>query len=236
MPSMMPASTRLIWAAVGWVAGYAATFAALILAAVVLAVSDSGGPDLLESLSLVGLLLLQVPLWLSLIGTPLLARRHGLDWRHQLGWRMRAVDVPVGVGIGLVMQLVAVPLLYWPIFTIFGDLDVEGPARDLADLVDTPLNTTLLVLMTVVLAPVTEEVFFRGLLQGALRDRMRPGWALVLASAAFAGTHFQGVQFPALLLVGAVHGFLVLRTGRLGPALWSHAAFNAVTVLALVWL
>ena len=236
MPSLMPASTRLIWAAVGWVAGFVATLAVAVAAAVALGGLEDPEADIMESLSIGGLVLLQVPLWLGLIGTPLLARRFGLDWRHQIGWRMRASDIPIGVGIGLAMQLVAVPLLYWPILRIFGDLDVEAPARDLAGLVDTPLDASLLVLMTVVLAPVTEEVFFRGLLQGALRDRIGPGWALVLASVAFAITHVQGVQLPALVLVGAVHGFLVLRTGRLGPALWSHAAFNAVTVIALVWL
>ncbi|MCY4425309.1 MAG: CPBP family intramembrane metalloprotease, partial [Acidimicrobiaceae bacterium] len=78
------------------------------------------------------------------------------------------------------------------------------------------------------------EVFFRGLLQGALQDRLGPVWAVSIASVAFGITHFQVVQLPALVLVGVVNGLLVLRTGRLGPALWSHAAFNAVTVAVLV--
>ena len=241
MPSLMRASTRLTWAAVGWAAGFVASVVATIAAVVVLAVTgaqDGGstGEEVLENLSVVGLVLLSVPLWLGMLGTPLLARRYGLDWRRQLAWRMRPVDIGVGLGIGLGMQLVAVPLLYWPIFRIFGDLDVEGPARDLTALAESPLDVALLVLMTVVLAPLTEEVFFRGLLQGALRDRLGPVWAVVIASAAFGISHFQLVQFPALVLVGVVHGFLVLRTGRIGPALWSHAAFNAVTVVVLVSL
>ena len=229
MPSMMLASTRLKWAAAGWAAGFVASAAVTLVA-----VSVVGGEELLQDLSVVGLVLLQVPLWLGLLGTPLLARRHGLHWGEQLGWRMRLSDIPVGLGVGLLMQIVAVPLLYWPIFRVFGDLDVEGPARDLTELVDTSLDTALLTLMTVVMAPLTEEVFFRGLLQGALRCRIGPAWALVIATVAFAATHFQVEQFPALLLVGAVHGLLVLRTGRLGPALWSHAGFNAVTVMVLL--
>ena len=237
MRSLMPASTRLTWAAVGWAAGFVASFGATIVAVVALSATGDGaasGGDLLESLSIVGLVLLQVPLWLGLLGTPLLARRHGLDWGRQLGWRMRAIDVPVGVGIGLATQFVAVPLLYWPIFRLFGDLDVEEPARELTALAETPTEVILLVVMTVVLAPVTEEVFFRGLLQGALRDRIGPVWAVAIASVAFGITHFQLEQFPALVLVGVVNGLLVLRTGRLGPALWSHAGFNAVTVAVLL--
>ena len=233
----MPATTRLTWAAVGWAAGFVVSIAATIAAVLVLTAAGEGGAsgeELLEDLSMVGLVALQVPLWLGLLGTPVLARRYGLDWSRQMGWRMRGVDIPVGAFIGLALQLVAVPLLYWPILRIFGDLDVEEPARELTGLAETPVEVVLLVVMTVVMAPVGEEVFFRGLLQGALRDRIGPVWAVAIASVAFGITHFQLVQFPALVLVGAVNGLLVLRTGRLGPALWSHAAFNAVTVVVLL--
>lgn len=232
----MTATTRLVWAAVGWVAAFAASLAVAVVVAIVVLGPESSDSNLMDSLSIGGLVLLQVPVWLGLVGTPLVARRYGLDWRRQLGWQMRAVDIPVGVGVGVAMQLVVVPLLYWPILEIFGDLDVEGPARELTDLAVTPVDVTLLAVMTLVMAPVTEEVFFRGLVQGALQDRFGPVRAVVIASAAFAITHVQGVQLPALLLVGVVHGLLFLRTGRLGPAMWSHAAFNTVTVVTLVLL
>ncbi len=237
MRPTMPATTRLVWAAAGWAAGFVASVAATIVAVSIVSASGDGGAtgeELLEDLSMVGLVALQVPLWLGLLGTPVLARRYGLRWREQLGWRMRVIDVPVGIGIGLALQIVVVPLLYWPILRIFGDLDVEGPARDLTELADSPVEVALLVVMTVLLAPLTEEVFFRGLLQGALRDRIGAFWAVAIASVVFGITHFQLVQFPALVLVGVVNGLLVLRTGRLGAALWSHAGFNAVTVAVLL--
>ncbi|MCY4424482.1 MAG: type II CAAX endopeptidase family protein, partial [Acidimicrobiaceae bacterium] len=205
MRPSMPATTRLTWAAAGWAAGFVASIAATVVALIVLpSAGDSGasGEELLQELSMVGLVALQVPLWLGLLGTPLLARRYGLDWRSQIRWRMRAIDVVVGTGIGLALQLVVVPLMYWPIFRIFGDLDVEGPARELSELAGTPLEVVLLVVMTVLLAPLTEEVFFRGLLQGALQDRLGPVWAVSIASVAFGITHFQVVQLPALVLVG----------------------------------
>ena len=96
-----------------------------------------------------------------------------------------------------------------------------------------PLEVATLVLMTVIAAPLPEEVFFRGLLQGALRDQFGPVRAVAVSSLAFAVVHFQVVQFPALLVIGIVHGLLMLATRRIGAALWSHTAFNAVTVIAL---
>ena len=233
----MPATTRLTWAAAGWAAGFVASLAAsvLVVAALLGPESLETEDNLMSRIGIGGLVMLQVPLWLGLLGTPLLARRYGLCWRSQLGWAMRLLDVPVGLAVGLVTQLAAVPLLYWPIFRIFGDLDVEEPARELSALAVGPSDVALLVVMTVVMAPISEEVFFRGLLQGALRDRLGPVWAVAIASVAFGITHFQLVQFPALVLVGVVNALLVLRTGRLGPALWSHAGFNAITVAVLLW-
>lgn len=232
MPPMMPATTRLKWAVVGWTAGFLGSLAAAVVVVALLGV-DLGGEDASSELTLGPLLLLQVPLWIGLLGTPLLARTRGLRWPEQMGWRMRPADVPAGIAVGLLLQFVLLPLLYLPILEVFEDLDVEGPARELTEMAEAPPEVAVLVFMTVVAAPLTEEVFFRGLLQGALRDRFGPVRAVVISSLAFAVVHFQVVQFPALLVIGIVHGLLVLATRRMGAALWSHTAFNAVTVIAL---
>ena len=229
----MPATTRLKWAVVGWTAGFVASLIGLIAAVNLLGV-DIGGDDGSSELTLGPLVLLQVPVWLGLVGTPLLARSRGLSWSEQMGWRMRPADVPLGIAVGLLLQFLLLPLLYIPILEVFEDLDVERPARELTEMAQAPLEVLALVFMTVVAAPFTEEVFFRGLLHGALRDRFGPVRAVAISSLAFAVVHFQVVQFPALLVIGIVHAVLVVATGRLGPALWSHAAFNAATVIVLL--
>lgn len=233
VPPMMPATTRLKWAVVGWTAGFLGSLAAAVVVVALLGV-DLGGEDASSELTLGPLVLLQVPLWIGLLGTPLLARTRGLRWPEQMGWRMRPADVPAGIAVGLLLQFVLLPLLYLPILEVFEDLDVEGPARELTEMAEAPPEVAVLVFMTVVAAPLTEEVFFRGLLQGALRDRFGPIRAVVISSLAFAVVHFQVVQFPALLVIGVVHALLVLATRRLGAALWSHVAFNAATVIVLL--
>jgi uncharacterized protein len=86
----------------------------------------------------------------------------------------------------------------------------------------------------VVCAPVVEELFYRGLLLRSLDKRgIQPWLSVVLSALLFAGMHFEALQFAGLFLFGIVLALLVHRTGRLGPAIWAHAAFNAVTVLQL---
>ncbi len=61
------------------------------------------------------------------------------------------------------------------------------------------------------------------------------GLMTIGSSVIFGATHFQLLQLPALTTAGLVFAFLRVRTGRLGPAILGHAAFNCITVASLVW-
>jgi hypothetical protein len=178
--------------------------------------------------------LLQVPLWLGLAGAPLVAVRvRGARLLEDFRWTMRPVDIPIGLATGIATQLVAVPLLYAPIFWILGRRDVSAEARSLTDRAS-GAGVLVLALVVVVGAPVIEELFFRGLLLRGLDRRMGPTPALVLSAVIFALVHFQPLQFPALVLFGLVAGLLVRRTDRLGTAVWAHVGFNLTTVVVLL--
>ena len=175
----------------------------------------------------------QVGLWLGLLGWPLLASRVKGSGSvvDDFGLRARPRDA-VGVAIGFACQVVVIPVLYLLIQLVTGKLDVEGPARELADRAH-GAGFVVLALLVVLGAPVAEELFFRGLLLRSAERRFGMRWALAISSVAFAASHFQLVQFPGLALVGLVFGILVVRTGRLGPAIAAHIAFNATAVVSL---
>ena len=89
-------------------------------------------------------------------------------------------------------------------------------------------------LAVVIGAPIVEEVFFRGLALRAFEARMRPRIALVVSAVVFGFAHLQPLQFPALVAIGLVCGWLAQRDGRLGRAVWAHLGFNAVAVTMLL--
>lgn len=186
------------------------------------------------------LLAVNIPLWAGFVGVPWLATRfRDLDWRRDLGWGMRLIDVPVGLAVGLVTQLLVVPLLYWPLSDVIDQQDLEEPARNLIAIANTPLDITALVLMVVVGAPLAEEIVFRGLLFRGILDMERSSrWALplaVVASAAiFGASHLQFLQFPGLFVIGAIAALGLHTTGRLGTAIWIHVGFNATAVIAVL--
>jgi hypothetical protein len=97
----------------------------------------------------------------------------------------------------------------------------------------------LLLVIAVLLAPLLEEVLFRGLLFPALRRRLRFWPAAVLTTLMFTGLHFTqtGTYWPAvegIFICGMALAWLRERTGSLWPSVAFHMGFNSTPFLAWV--
>ena len=104
-------------------------------------------------------------------------------------------------------------------------------AKLLASIPRTPLNIGVGVLAIAVIAPLIEELLFRGLLQNALGHHM-PAWAAIILSAfTFALVHMQPLAIPALMALGAAFGFIYHKTGSLRMTIVLHMINNALALL-----
>jgi membrane protease YdiL (CAAX protease family) len=174
-------------------------------------------------------------LWTGFVLTAAwVSERHGTGrLAEDTGLRFRPIDLPLGAVIGMATQLVALPLLYWPI-SKWVDLDkLDDPAHDLSDAAASTPAFVLVIIGVAIVAPIVEELFFRGVLLPALADRFGEPLGIGLSAAVFALFHFDLVAIPGLILIGVILAVLVRRTGRLGPAIVAHIAFNAVVAASL---
>ncbi|MBN1553695.1 MAG: CPBP family intramembrane metalloprotease [Phycisphaerae bacterium] len=91
----------------------------------------------------------------------------------------------------------------------------------------------VVVLSAAVLAPLVEELLFRGLLQSMLRRYLSNPWhAILLTAGVFALFHFNTPQnIPALFVLAVVVGYNYERCGRLWPAILIHMLFNGITLI-----
>ena len=98
-----------------------------------------------------------------------------------------------------------------------------------------PTVFLLLVPLSFLLVGPGEELMFRGLVQGTLRESFRPARAIVLASALFASIHlfsltgdgklvYIGIAFVLALVLGATYEY----TGNLTVPALIHGAYNAI--------
>jgi uncharacterized protein len=147
---------------------------------------------------------------------------------YRLSFRM--IDL-VGIPVGVLSQLVLVPLIYWPLEAWFPDTfnndAIEERARELWDRAEGGWLVVLVVLV-VLGAPLVEELVYRGLIQQTLQSRLNDVVALVLSAAFFAAIHFAPIEFAGLFAFGLVLGVGFQRTGRLGLPILAHLSFNAV--------
>jgi membrane protease YdiL (CAAX protease family) len=178
---------------------------------------------------------------LLVIGRPI-ARRGG-GWRATFGLDIiRSRDwVPWAFGLLVVFAgRMAVGILAAALTRGQGLVD----AQNLRVAEPTVGSVVALGLVAVVLAPISEELMFRGLL---LRSFMRRTsfWPAALLSTALFGllhTYEAGSVAGAITLacsvgvVGLGNCYLVRITGRLAPAMMLHASFNALALIAAVLL
>lgn len=86
------------------------------------------------------------------------------------------------------------------------------------------------------LAPVAEELVFRGLLYGWLAGRWNNLVAFIISSLAFAAAHAEPLHILMVLPLGFWFGWLRWRTGSLVPTIVAHIINNTIAVSAATFL
>ena len=99
-----------------------------------------------------------------------------------------------------------------------------------------PAQLLAALLVMAVLAPLAEELVFRGLLYGWLESRWNSGVAFVVSSLAFAAAHYEPAHIVLVLPLGLLFGYLRRRTGSLVPSLAAHMANNGFAMVAAAFL
>ena len=146
---------------------------------------------------------------------------------------MVARDVPIGLTAGVALQILVLPVVYWPILQLT-DTEPGTAAQELVDRIDGPIDVIILALLVAVGAPLAEEFFYRGLLLQGLRRRIPDGAAILISSALFALVHIEPILYPGTFILGLVAAIVTLRTGRLGLAWSMHVGFNGATLALLL--
>ena len=175
-----------------------------------------------------------VGLWCGLLGATIFVQR-----------RYRVLELPrvtAAQKTDLLYVILGVALqgVVWLAYLPFHDRQLSAPAHRLLGSA-TGGSLVVLAVMTVVGAPVVEEIFFRGVLVRALQGIFAPRVtgavtaAVVLIDGALFGLfHGEWAQLPGLAVLGAILALLFVRTGRLLPSIVTHASFNGVALVALL--
>ncbi len=111
----------------------------------------------------------------------------------------------------------------------------EARARHLTSIVldfNGGTNLLITIFVTAVVPGITEEVFFRGILQGQLqRAFTKPQHAILLSAVLFSFFHLQFYGFVPRLVLGILLGYLSFRSGNLWYPIIGHVTNNLFGLL-----
>jgi membrane protease YdiL (CAAX protease family) len=148
------------------------------------------------------------------------------EWPKLARWfRVDRRAVLWGVGGGVV--LLAFNGLYGLALEAVG---VVPP--DIGDMLKHLMPRVALIAWAAVLAPIVEEMYFRGRLLDALSTKIGPGWAGTISSLAFAAIHGIKEFIPAYLVFSFALLTLRRRTGGLAAPILAHMINNAFALLS----
>ncbi|MDA8195759.1 MAG: CPBP family intramembrane metalloprotease [Actinomycetota bacterium] len=185
------------------------------------------------------LIVSSVGVYLGFLGAPLLvARRQNRRLTDLFHISFKAIDVVIGIVVGVGLQLAVVPLLYLPLEALSPSIKtaISQPAQRLTSSAHGfTLDTLIVGLILVGFSPLLEEIFFRGLAWQSLMNFKISNKYLRVAvvnggsALLFAAAHFEPLQTLGLFVVGLVFAAMRYRFNRLGPTVVAHAAFNFIT-------
>jgi CAAX protease family protein len=164
----------------------------------------------------------------------LITRIRGNGPRVDLGLRLIAKDVGVGVACGLAGLMITIPasVLY---VAIVGTDATSAVGEALGGVRAGPVLAVTIFVVVAFVAPLCEEIVYRGLLWGAVeRLGANRWWALVITTVVFALAHFEFTRTPLLLVVAIPIGIARVITGRLSAGVIAHQINNLLPAVVLM--
>ena len=175
----------------------------------------------------------------GLVLTHFFLREHEVTWAEFLG--LKGPNLRRALSLAVVVIVVSLPVILW--FNEF--------MRDLITRLDRAPETqpTLQVLeisvslgqricfgfTAIVVAPVVEEILFRGILYRTVRDHGFPKLALFGSALLFGVIHGSLMTLLPLAALAIILALLYDRAGNLMAPIFAHALFNAVNFFGYLY-
>ncbi len=152
-----------------------------------------------------------------------------------LQWKIKPIKEGLLKSIsGWLMVMPLVLFIGWLMNEIIGDQGGSNPLLELVLGSDELIPLFLLLITTVVLAPVFEELVFRGILLPVLVSKVGKTSGVLLSALIFALAHLSVGELPPLFVLGVGLGLMRLSSGRLFPCALMHSLWNGVTFISLL--
>lgn len=173
---------------------------------------------------------IQIALMITVLGTRISYRIHYFS----RPLTPKAIHIPFLEGANKLIRYL--PLLWlvagvssW-VFKKSGIGSGEQETITMLIMIDDPWKYLVCVITAVVIAPVLEELFFRGIILRFLAGKMSELLALIISAAFFSLLHFNLDSLLPIFMLGFLLGKIYRETGDIRTSIWMHMLFNGLSV------
>lgn len=143
---------------------------------------------------------------------------------RSIGWRSTALWVLKGFGVVFIFNII-----FFGIMSQVGELPGFAVQESHIPLFgSSALDIAVAVLVLVIIAPVIEEILFRGFLLKAFLTKFQPWLASLLTAGFFAVIHFEFQSIAVILFLAFVLNWMYMRSGSIIPGIVFHMINNAL--------
>jgi len=136
--------------------------------------------------------------------------------------------------IGGTLLMIAMVLIGIPISTLQPDIQPQLYEQMLRSIGGYP-EFLILFFLGAVAAPVSEELFYRGMLYPVFRRYLGPGWGAVIAGLLFGLAHWDLWRTIPLAIGGAVLCYMYEKTGSILVTMLAHGTWNGLLSLLVYY-
>ena len=172
-----------------------------------------------------------------LVLVPLFLRRERIALSEAFGF---SVDVRRALLMGVVAAFFFIPIGYllqntsaWVIKTVLHQVPMPEQAVQTITENKAWIKRVWLAVFAILIAPVAEEILFRGILYPTIKQLGFPRLAMWLVAVLFGLIHLNLVALVPLILFGIVLTLLYERTGNLLSSILAHSLFNGFGFIVL---
>ena len=168
----------------------------------------------------------QLTMWAQVLST-LAVGVHLLVWKYVKRDQL-SLSFPNAGKVMLASIILIVGMGCWTNYLT----ELTGLPDTMEEIFTKAMYNPLGVISIVVMAPIVEELLFRGGMQGhLLRKWKNPAWAILVSALIFGIVHGNPVQMFFASILGLVLGWVYYRTGSLLPCMLMHFINNGTSVL-----
>ena len=166
-----------------------------------------------------------------------------IKYRHSItALGLSPVNMSHNARQGVIRYLITLPIIILAGYVVNAVFSYYGITPEMQDVVQwvldekSPLILGCLLFFGIIIAPIIEEILFRGFLLSALKKSFGGRYAVTMSAALFSAVHIDIFAFLQIFILGLLLGHLYEKTKTLAASIIVHITHNLLTLVFLLCL